>query len=135
MPAVNGTSATNGEGVLLSITPLLKQLDVIVRQNMTSKHPVPITSSMADEIAFAISSVFSNALSPEQTALLLRDMSLTGYEQQPEVLAKCAAVMREAAEPVDIDQLREHIIARQAAVNGYHGGLVRFPLAETNIDR
>ena len=77
-----------------------------------------------EEIAQVIAKVFANEVSPVQVALLLYSLSITGLEQDPEVLAECATVMRAAAENVDKDVLRRAIHERSAGVNAYEGGLV-----------
>ena len=84
----------------------------------------PPTNITADEIAFAVSNIFSNQLSPVQTALLLYTLSLTGLEHRPDVLAKCANAMRAAAEPVDIAGLKKAVEEKGIWMGGYQGGLV-----------
>lgn len=118
---------------ILSINPLLKAL--------RPSH-VGVPEVGAAEIALAVSNIFTNQLSTGmyvdiairslaltasavQAALLLYNLSLTGLEQRPDVLAQCANAMRDAAEPVDADQLK-HIIRQKGQRRGeYHGGLVR----------
>lgn len=116
--------ATNGTGTgtaasPVSIGPLLRHLEPMLK-----REPLQITDDIASEIALAISDVFARRLSEEQTAVLLHDLYLTGFEQHPLVLAKCAQVMRDAAEPVDIERVRKLIGLRKASVNSYNGGLV-----------
>jgi len=106
---------TNGAGVLLSINPLLKSL---------RPHNVSVPDVDADAIAFAISNVFTNQTSPVQTALLLYTLSLTGLEQRPDILAKCASVMRDAAVPVDVEGLQTTIERKGIKLGQYNGGLV-----------
>jgi len=99
----------------VSIHPLLKSLRPT---NVEAPRATP------EEIAFAISNIFTNQLSPVQTALLLYNLSLTGLEQRPDVLAQCAHAMRAAAVPVDIPQLKEVIARRDRRIGNYDGGLV-----------
>lgn len=99
----------------MSISNLLKSLRPT---NVTAPDATP------QEIALAISSIFTNQLSPVQIALLLYNLSLTGLEQQPDVLAQCANAMRAAAVPVDITQLKDVIEERRIRIGGYKGGLV-----------
>ena len=119
---------------ILSINPLLKAL---------RPSSVDVPEVGAAEIALAVSNIFTNQLSTGvynqrlssqhpyltvslvQAALLLYNLSLTGLEQRPDVLAQCANAMRNAAEHVDVDQLK-HIIRQKGQHRGeYHGGLVR----------
>lgn len=98
-----------------SITQLLKSL----------RPPSVVPPAVnADEIAFALSNVFSNKLSPVQTAVLLYNLSITGLEQRPDVVAKAAVGMRQAAVPLDLDGLKAKIRKRRRRVGNYHGGMV-----------
>jgi len=110
-------TTTSGEPPI-TITTLLKSL----RPETT---PTPPTAS-SEDIAFAISNVFTNEISPVQAALLLYTLSLTGLEQRPDVLARCATVMRAAAVPIDNDSLAAAIDAKGLSIGEYHGGLVRW---------
>ncbi|KAI9722748.1 MAG: anthranilate phosphoribosyltransferase [Chrysothrix sp. TS-e1954] len=94
-----------------SITTLLQKL-----------RPGDVTAK-PDEVASAISKVFASEVSAVQVALLLDRLSVTSQEQEPNVLAECAKVMRAAAERVDVDGLQRAIKQRQASVNAYEGGL------------
>lgn len=99
----------------VSITPLLKRL-----------WPSPAdTEVTADEVALAISHVFTDALSPVQTGALLTALHFTGWDRKADVIAKCASVMRDAAAQVDIQGLEEVIGRRGVKQGGYQGGLVR----------
>lgn len=106
----------NGPPPPISINSLLK--------SFRPTQITPPSNITPDEIAFAFSNIFNNQLSPVQTALLLYILSLTGLEQRPDVLAKCANAMRSAAEPVDIEELRKAVDARAVKMGSYQGGLV-----------
>lgn len=99
----------------LSINPLLKSL---------RPENVAVPAIDADTIAFAVSNIFTNQISPVQTAILLYTLSLTGLEQRPDILAKCATVMREAAVPVDTERLQRMIEQKAIKLGTYNGGLV-----------
>jgi len=79
----------------------------------------------AEEIALAVSNIFVNKLSPVQSALLLYNLSLTGLEQRPDVLARCATAMRAAASELDFQALEEVIRSKNLRSGNYQGGLVR----------
>ena len=98
-----------------------------VNDLLKSLRPATISTppASAEDIAFAIAQVFSNELSQVQTVLLLYNLSLTGLEQRPDVLARCATAMRAAAVPLDIEAIRSTIIEKSIVVGEYHGGLVR----------
>lgn len=98
----------------ISVTPLLKRL-----------WPSPAkTNVTADEIALAISHVFTNGLSAVQTGALLTALHFTGWDRRPDVLAKCAAAMRDAAAQVDMEALKEVIKERGLKQGHYRGGMV-----------
>jgi anthranilate phosphoribosyltransferase len=100
---------------VVSITPLLKRL-----------WPADVAADVtAAEIADAISLIFTDRLSPVQTGALLTALHFTGLDRRADVLATCAAAMREAAAPVDFDALRGVVGRRGGKEGGYHGGLVR----------
>ncbi|KAI9840036.1 MAG: hypothetical protein M1819_000228 [Sarea resinae] len=97
----------------VSITPLLKRL-----------WPSPGEANVgADEIALAISHIFTDQLSPVQTGALLTALHFTGWDRRPDVIAKCAAAMREAAAPVDKRALRAVVRKRGRREGSYRGGL------------
>jgi len=100
---------------VVSITPLLKRLWPTPTQNEVN----------ADEIATAVSHIFTNSLTPVQTGALLTALNFTGLDRQPEVLSKCAQAMRNAAAQVDKRALREVIRKRGKKEGTYRGGLVR----------
>lgn len=99
----------------MNIAPLLRSL-----------RPPQLTTptTTAEEIAFAVSNIFSNQLSPVQTAVLLYNLSITDLERRPDVLAACAEAMRAAAVPVDTTKLIDVVKERNAGINEYQGGLV-----------
>ena len=100
--------------VTISIVGLLKEL-----QRSQSIAP---DQDLANEIALAISRIFENALEPTQSASLLTLLSL-GKDQDPLVLAKTAARMREAAAQVDRRSLQRAVHQRGLSLGGYLGGL------------
>jgi anthranilate phosphoribosyltransferase len=108
------SAAENTESVV-SITPLLKRIwPSPAKENVT-----------ADEIASAISHIFTNSLTPVQTGALLTALHFTGLDRQPEVLSKCAEAMRNASSQVDKKALREVIAKRGRKEGSYRGGLVQ----------
>jgi anthranilate phosphoribosyltransferase len=98
----------------ISITPLLKRLLPTPGENNVT----------AEEIALAISHIFTNQLSPVQTGALLTCLHFTGWDRRADVIAKCAAAMRDAAAPVDLETLSRVVLARDRSEGDYHGGLV-----------
>jgi anthranilate phosphoribosyltransferase len=99
----------------VSITPLLRRL-----------WPSPGESNVsASEIAYAISHIFTDSLSPVQTGALLTCLHFTGWDRKADVLAKCAESMREAALPVDLEALNKVVKAVGRPEGNYKGGLVR----------
>lgn len=98
----------------MSITPLLKRI-----------WPSPAKEKVtADEIALAISHIFTNSLTPVQTGALLTALNFTGLDREAEVLSKCAAAMRNASSQVDKKALKEIIKKRGRKEGSYKGGLV-----------
>lgn len=98
---------------LINIKPLLSKL-------------WPIHAEVSsDEIADAISHFFTNQVSEAQTASLLMALHFTQLDFKAEVLAKCAASMRKAAETIDSQSLRAVIEKRGRKEGLYNGGLVR----------
>lgn len=100
---------------VVSITPLLKRLWPSPGENNVT----------ADEIALAISHIFTDDLSPVQTGALLTCLHFTGWDIRADVIAKCAQVMRSAASQIDREELSKVIDARGRPEGEYHGGLVR----------
>lgn len=99
---------------VVSITPLLKRL-----------WPSPGDNKVTpDEIALAISRIFTDELSPVQTGALLTCLHFTGWDIRSDVIAKCAQVMREAASQIDREELSKIIKQRGKPEGEYHGGLV-----------
>lgn len=98
----------------ISITPLLKRL-----------WPSPGETNVSpEEIALAISHIFTDQLSPVQTGALLTCLHFTGWDRRADVIAKCAEVMRGAASQVDRVELEKVVKARGRPEGDYHGGLV-----------
>lgn len=99
---------------IISITPLLKRL-----------WPSPAASNVtADEIASAISHIFTDQLSPVQTGALLTCLHFTGWDRRADVIAKCAEAMRAAASKVDSEALAKVVKTRGKSEGLYQGGLV-----------
>ncbi|KAI9840524.1 MAG: anthranilate phosphoribosyltransferase [Thelocarpon superellum] len=97
----------------ISITPLLKRL-------WPKSQPPHVT---ADEIALAVSHIFSDQLSLVQTGALLTALHFAEWDLQADVIAKCAQAMRAAAVPVDLEALDEMVRERRRERGGYRGGL------------
>lgn len=100
----------------VSITPLLKRLSTLEAAR----------SVTAQEIAAAVALIFTNSISPVQFALLLWALHTTGMDHQADVLAACAASMREAGPQVDRQRLNAAVKAKDRASGEYRGGLVRY---------
>ena len=98
----------------VSISSLLKKLATLETAQGAS----------AQEIAAAVSLIFTNSLSPVQFAVLLWALHTTNLDHKADVLAACAAAMREASVQVDETALTEVIRAKQKAEGSYNGGLV-----------
>lgn len=100
----------------IEITALLKRL-----------WPSPGDSNVtADEIATAISYVFTDKLSHVQTGALLTCLHFTGWDRRADVIAKCAEAMRAAASQINRKELDEVIKSRGRREGGYDGGLVGY---------
>ncbi|KAH7403607.1 anthranilate phosphoribosyltransferase-like protein [Cadophora sp. MPI-SDFR-AT-0126] len=97
----------------ITITPLLRRLWPSPGENKVT----------ADEIALAIAHIFTDQLSPVQTGALLTCLHFTGWDRRPDVIAKCAAAMREAASQIDRASLEKVVKARGRPEGEYHGGL------------
>lgn len=98
----------------ISITPLLKRL-----------WPTGVEPHVsADEIALAISHIFTNQLSPVQTGALLTCLHFTGRDCTADVIAQCAETMRDAAAPLDREVIAEVVKRKGRSEGNYHGGLV-----------
>jgi anthranilate phosphoribosyltransferase len=101
----------------ISITPLLTRL-----------WPSPGDRNVtAEEIALAISHIFTEQLSPVQTGALLTCLHFTGWDRRADVIAKCAEAMRDAASQMDRDALAEVVKSRGRPEGDYKGGLVSYP--------
>lgn len=97
-----------------SITPLLKRLWPSPGENNVT----------AEEIAEAISYIFTDELSPVQTGALLTCLHFTGWDRKADVLARCAEAMRNAASQVDKEALDKVVRNVGKKEGGYEGGLV-----------
>jgi anthranilate phosphoribosyltransferase len=98
----------------ISITPLLKRIWPSPGENNVT----------AEEIALAISHIFTNQLSPVQTGALLTCLHFTGWDRKADVIAHCAASMRDASSKSDMDKLKEVVKRKGKAEGSYNGGLV-----------
>ncbi|KAH7095683.1 glycosyl transferase [Paraphoma chrysanthemicola] len=96
-----------------SITPLLKRL----------WHESPATKPDANEIAAALSLIFTNSLSEVQTGALLTCLHFTDRDRQADVLAKCSAAMRDFSTGIDVKGLEQLLKERGRTEGAYHGGL------------
>lgn len=104
----------NGQSALapIDIKPLLTKL-------------WPTTNEVTPaEIAEAISHFFTNQVTEAQTASLLMSLHFTKMDFRADVLAESARVMREAAAPIPVKELREVIERRGRKEGKYNGGLV-----------
>src|SRR5690242_11383192 len=108
-------STANDEDPKVSITPLLKRL----------WHETASTKPTADEIAAALSLIFTNSLSEVQIGALLTCLHFTDEDRQAEVLAKCSKAMRDFSTKIDFDSLNQVLQKRGRKEGNYHGGLVR----------
>lgn len=100
----------------LSITPLLRRL-----------WPSPGDANVsADEIAAAISHIFTDQLSPVQTGALLTCLHFTGWDTKADVIAKCAQAMRAAASQTDKETLDNVVKTHGRPEGEYNGGLVSY---------
>ncbi len=98
----------------ISITPLLRRL-----------WPAPGEANVtAEEVALAISHIFTDQLSPVQTGALLTCLHFTGWDRKADVIASCAQAMRDAAAVIDKEGLSA-VVKRKGRPEGrYQGGLV-----------
>lgn len=99
---------------VISITPLLRRL-----------WPSPATENVtAEEIALAISHIFTHSLSDVQAGALLTALHFTGWDRRADVLQRCAESMIDASDKVDVASLRELVRRRGRKEGTYRGGLV-----------
>ena len=98
----------------VSISPLLKRLS-----SMDAPQNVK-----AEEVAAAVSLIFTNSISPVQFSLLLWALHVTEGDTDSKVLSQCARAMRDAASHVDENALGEVVKAKGRTEGGYKGGLV-----------
>lgn len=104
----------------VSIAPLLKDL-----ASSTLIRPPPTSAIPSDEIALAFSRTFEDRLHPIQLAALLTLLHSTGYDKDPDVIAKCAATMRDAANKAEPKLMKQVIGKRKRSLarGKYEGGL------------
>lgn len=107
----------------ISITPLLRRLWPSPGENKVT----------AEEIALAISHIFTDQLSPVQTGALLTCLHFTGWDRRADVIAKCAEAMRNAASQIDGKWLDAVVKARGRPEGDYKGGLVSSIKVVSNI--
>ena len=86
------------------------------------------------EIAEAISHFFTNQVTEAQTASLLMALHFTRLDFRADVLAECARVMREAAAPIPVEELKKVIEQRGRKEGNYGGGLVSLSLKDMSSD-
>lgn len=98
----------------VSISSLLKRLSTLESARKVS----------AQEIAAAVSLIFTDSLSPVQFGVLLWALHTTNLDHQAEVLAACAGSMREAAAQVDKTALNTVVANRRKPEGTYQGNLV-----------
>ena len=98
----------------INITPLLKKLH----------KPLAHGHATAQEISAAFALIFEeNRLSQIQAATFLTLLATTARDKDADVIAACAARMREAAYKVDLRPLQSLIQQGGRAEGNYHGGL------------
>ncbi|EHY55866.1 anthranilate phosphoribosyltransferase [Exophiala dermatitidis] len=98
----------------VSIAPLLKKLSA----------PAPQDNHVdAEDIALAFSRTFENRLNGTQLASLLTLLHSTRNDRRPDVIAKCAEAMRDAAVQVDKQKLKKAVAKRRRKLGEYRGGL------------
>ena len=99
----------------VSITPLLRRLWPGAEE----------TDVKSSEIAFAISHIFTNSLSPVQAGALLTALHFTNRDREADVLQLCAEEMRSAGVAVPEQEIRA-VLAKdvhKVRRGGYQGGL------------
>lgn len=114
----------------VSITPLLTRLAYPAASTIqvSKADTVTLTSQVsAEEIASVFALIFENRISDIQMAAFLTLLHSTRKDRQPEVIAKCAERMREAAAQFDKPALKKVIRKRGKKQGNYRGGLVSTP--------
>jgi len=107
-------ATVQGQDAKTSITPLLKRL----------WHESAEAKPDANEIAAALSLIFTNSLSEVQIGALLTCLHFTDRDRQADVLTKCAESMRNFATAMDTDRLSKLLAERGRKEGSYSGGLV-----------
>jgi anthranilate phosphoribosyltransferase len=108
-------AAAGEQDAKVSITPLLKRL----------WHETPANKPTSDEIAAALSLIFTNSLSEVQTGALLTCLHFTDEDRKADTLAKCSKAMRDFATKIDVEKLEKLLKERGRKEGSYNGGLVR----------
>jgi anthranilate phosphoribosyltransferase len=99
-----------------------KHMNTLLERFFSKESPdLEVTS---DEIAVAISYIFSNELHKFQMGSLLTCLHYSGWDRKAEVIAKCATVMRAAALQIDLKALEGVVKGRGKPEGEYCGGLV-----------
>jgi len=112
----------------VSITPLLTRLAYPASSTIQINNADPTTKTSivsSDEIASAFALIFENRISEIQMAAFLTLLHSTRRDREPDVIAKCAEQMREAASQFDRPAIRQAIRNRGKKLGTYRGGLVR----------
>ncbi|KAL2046250.1 hypothetical protein N7G274_001697 [Stereocaulon virgatum] len=108
------SSSTPCTTAAINITPLLKKL------HKPETHGLAI----AEDISAAFALIFEeNRLSNIQAATFLTLLSTTSRDKDANVIAACAARMRDAASLMDLQQLQTIIHQRARTEGAYYGGL------------
>jgi anthranilate phosphoribosyltransferase len=107
--------ASEGKLEQVSISPLLKRLAYHTNAD------IPVS---ADEIASAFALIFDDQLSVIQSAALLTLLHSTGKDREPDVIAKCSLRMRDAANKIEPEPLKQIVKSRGKREGLYKGGLV-----------
>jgi anthranilate phosphoribosyltransferase len=103
----------------VSIRPLLERLAYQSNPN------VEVVEASAEEIASTFALIFENRLSIVQCSSLLTLLHSTRKDQDPDVIAKCAQRMREAAASISLNDLKAIVKKRGRKEGSYRGGFVR----------
>lgn len=107
-------ASSNTASGYVSISPLLKRLAFMDAPKNVK----------AEEVAAAVSLIFTNSISPVQFSLLLWALHVTEGDTDSKVLSQCARAMRDAASQVDENALAEVVKRKGRTEGGYRGGLV-----------
>ena len=108
------TPATSHPGYV-SIAPLLKDLAANTPGNAKTVSP--------SDISLAFARTFEDRLNGTQLSALLTLLHSTGFDRHPDVIAKCASAMRDAATQTNPQHLRTVLGKRKRTLGTYSGGL------------